>query len=412
MHTLLSNKLSGIYVTLALGLFALSACQVKTASVAPALSPVLVPVFENTKPIAFRKIVLKLPRHKQIGSISAGGLCIERTPFTLSGGRYQLDSDKFNDIFRNELQAANFQVVGDPDALFEDPEIASAEYFIAGLISNVEANVCYPLSGFGDFNTSSAAVYMEVEWQIYDTLHRKVVSKVETQGSANIKQRVSGLDVAFDDAFALAVRNLLANNVFYQIVRTESTNVASKKREISIVENAKVQKNVNSLIRKITSSPNEFSNPLILTEEGEIDTDQLTAAVAVVRSAIGHGSGFVISRGVLLTNQHVIGDAAKTRLIFGDGVQIDGQVLSSNNLRDVALVRFSNSLLRPVLPIRASKAKIGESVYSIGAPLDEKYSGTLRKGIVSAYRESRGLNYIQSDAAINPGSSGGPLTQV
>lgn len=409
MHTLLSNRLNGIYVTLALGLFALSACQVKTASVAPALDPVLVPVFENTKPIAFRKIVLKVPRHKQIGAISAGGLCIEKTPFTLSGGRHQLDSDKFNDIFRDELQAANFKVVGDPDALFEDPEIASAEYFIAGLISNVEANVCYPLAGFGDFNTSSAAVYMEVEWQIYDTLHRKVISKLETQGSANIKQRVSGLDVAFDDAFALAVRNLLANNTFYQIVRTESTNVVSKKREMSKLESAKAQKDVSALIKKIISSSNDISSTLKLTEEGEIDIDQLTAAVAVVRSAIGHGSGFVISRGILLTNQHVVGDAEKIRLIFGDGVQINGRVLSSNNLRDVALVRFSNSLLRPVLPIRTTKAKVGENAYSIGAPLDEKYSGTLRKGIVSAYRELRGLNYIQSDVAINPGNSGGPL---
>ncbi|MYA59560.1 MAG: hypothetical protein F4X40_03230, partial [Chloroflexi bacterium] len=78
---------------------------------------------------------------------------------TLAGGRHQLDTDQFNDLFRTELENANYKVVGDPDALFEDPEINSAEYFIAGLISNIEANVCYPLAGFGNFRTSSAAVY-------------------------------------------------------------------------------------------------------------------------------------------------------------------------------------------------------------------------------------------------------------
>ena len=405
MRITFSTKCVPLYLLLTLSVGILSACQVKTTQVAPTLDPVFVPAFESTKPIAFRKIVLKVPRHQPIGAVSVGVLCVARGEFTLSGGRHQLDTDKFNDIFRGELQAANFEVVGDPDALFDDPEIASAEYFVAGLVSSIEANVCYPLAGFGNFSNSSAAVYLEVEWQIYDTLQRRVVTKIETKGSANVKERLSGLDVAFEDAFSLAVRNLLADNSFYQLVQSTDLDVASRARHSSSAGVTPRDDTASSLVKKLTAAPNVGA----LTSEGQVDIERLDTAVAVVRSAVGHGSGFVVSNGLLLTNEHVVGGARRVRLIFGDGAEIDAEVLAVNKIRDVALVHFASSFVRPLLPIRTSEAKIGENVYSFGAPLSEEYSGTLRKGIVSAHRELRGLNYIQSDVAINPGNSGGPL---
>ena len=405
MRISFSTKRVPLYLVLTLSISILSACQVNTTQVAPSLDPVVVPAFESTKPIAFRKIVLKVPRHQPIGAVSVGVLCVARGEFTLSGGRHQLDTDKFNDIFREELQASNFEVVGDPDALFDDPEIASAEYFIAGLVSGIEANVCYPLAGFGNFSNSSAAVYLEVEWQIYDTLQRKVVTKIETKGSANVKERLSGLDVAFENAFALAVRNLLANDTFYQLVQSKDSDVASRARHSSSAGVTPTDDTASSLVKELIAAPNAGA----LTSEGQVDIERLDTAVAVVRSAVGHGSGFVVSNGLLLTNEHVVGGARRVRLIFGDGAEIDAEVLAVNEIRDVALVHFADSFIRSSLPIRTSEAKVGENVYSFGAPLSEEYSGTLRKGIVSAHRELRGLDYIQSDVAINPGNSGGPL---
>ncbi len=381
---------------------ALSACRATmTSQVAPTLDPILAPTFESTKPIAFRKIVLKIPRHRPIGEESIGALCIPRGELTLSGGRHLLDIDQFNEIFRDELHNANYKVVGDPDALFEDPEINSAEYFVAGLISNIEANVCYPLAGFGDFRESSAAVYMDVEWQIFDTLERKVVEKIKTQGSSNSDRRLNGFDVAFENAFALAARNLLADENFYQLVRSEDT------KNVSSASGDAIEFQPTST--SAASSPSTLTKSVRISNGGEIDTNQLNLAVAVVRSAVGHGSGFVVGNGLLLTNEHVVGGATKVRLIFGDGAQIDADVAVVNNARDVALIRFPDSFIRPSLTVRATDVRIGEDVYSFGAPLDEEFSGTLRKGIVSAHRIIRSLNYIQSDVAINPGNSGGPL---
>ena len=371
----------------------LSACTATmTSQVAPTLDPILPPTFESTKPIAFRKIVLKIPRHQPVGKVSVGAFCRPRGEMTLSGGRHHLDIDQFNEIFLDELQNANYKVVGDPDALFDDPEINSAEFFVAGLVSDIEANVCYPKSGFGNFRRSRAAVFIDVEWQIYDTLERRVVSKINTQGSSNIDSRFNSLDVAFENSFALAARNLLANKDFYELVRSGGS-TATLSSETG---------------GRTTLQIGTGANKKIIENE-EIDTHNLKLGVAVVRSAVGHGSGFVIGDGMLITNEHVVGGANKVRLIFSDGAQIDADVSMTNGTRDVALIRFAESFTRPSLPIRTREVVMGEEVYSFGAPLDEEYSGTLRKGIVSAHRKIRNLDYIQSDVGVNPGNSGGPL---
>ena len=199
-------------------LLILSACQATAprVGIAPSLAPISVPTFESTRPIAFEKIAIKIPKHRPIGSIYTGTFCIEQGEMAVSGGRYELDFDQFNEIFRSELHLAGYNIVGDPDALFEDPEIQSAEYLIAGLIDHIEVNVCYSTI---DFSHSSAAVYMEVEWQIFDTLRRAVVRKLRAQGSSEIDDRFNGVNVAFGKAFAHAARNLLADKQFYQLVR-------------------------------------------------------------------------------------------------------------------------------------------------------------------------------------------------
>ncbi|MCH8184039.1 MAG: serine protease [Proteobacteria bacterium] len=365
----------------------MSACQATTRQKAASLTPITVPEFEETRPIAFKKIVLKIPRNKSIGQVRVGLLCIPTGNLTRSGGRYALSSSVFNDVFREELENANYKVVGDPDQLFGDPELSKAEYFIAGLIKEIEANVCYPLAGFGDVTSSSAGVYMEVEWQIYDTLRRQVVLKLSTEGSAQTTAVPGGVAIAFENAFAQAAQNLLAQNEFYELVRFGT----------------------GASYAAITGFANINKDELRIEEGNGIDPDFLTKSTAVIRSPQGHGSGFLITSDILLTNQHVVGAATKVKVIFGDGIEIIGQVVATEPIRDVALVQIGMRG-KPPLSLDLRKPKIGATVYSYGAPLDEELQGTLRKGIISAYRKlNDGQEYLQSDVAVNPGNSGGPL---
>ena len=90
------------------------------------------------------------------------------------------------------------------------------------------------------------------------------------------------------------------------------------------------------------------------------------------------------------------------------GRQMPGEVLRSHKARDVALVKVNESAMK-ALPLQLELPDVAAEVYAVGTPQDEKYSTTISKGIVSAYRTENDLKLMQSDAAIHGGNSGGPM---
>ncbi len=138
------------------------------------------------------------------------------------------------------------------------------------------------------------------------------------------------------------------------------------------------------------------------------DATLLRASVVTIEGGGRSGSGFVVSRqGYVLTNQHVVGGNRFVKLRLASGRELVGEVVQQDMARDVALVRTESGL--DPLALRAGDLAPGETVYAIGSPLGEKFSGSLTRGIVSAYRVRNGQRFIQSDVAILSGSSGGPL---
>jgi len=138
--------------------------------------------------------------------------------------------------------------------------------------------------------------------------------------------------------------------------------------------------------------------------------------VVVVQSPLGNlGSGFYVAEHLLLTNYHVVVDSSFVEIEFFDGRSTTGQVISTDIDRDLALVRTSLSG-QPLVLYTKPSLPLGESVIAIGHPSGLKFS--LTKGIISAVREQQstssmglGANYlfVQTDTAISPGNSGGPL---
>jgi serine protease Do len=125
------------------------------------------------------------------------------------------------------------------------------------------------------------------------------------------------------------------------------------------------------------------------------------------------GSGFIIdAAGVVVTNNHVIADADEINVIMNDGTKIKAELVGVDKKTDIAVLKF-----KPVKPVSAvkfgdsDKLRLGEWVIAIGNPFS--LGGTVTAGIVSA--RNRDINtgpydsYIQTDAAINRGNSGGPL---
>ncbi|MEM0934558.1 MAG: Do family serine endopeptidase [Pseudomonadota bacterium] len=127
----------------------------------------------------------------------------------------------------------------------------------------------------------------------------------------------------------------------------------------------------------------------------------------------GVGSGFIISEdGMIVTNSHVVDGADRVTVTLTDDRSFDAEVIGSDPLTDIALLKVEADEALPPVPFGASDAmRVGDEVIAVGNPFG--LGGTVTTGIVSAL--SRNINagpyddFIQTDAAINRGNSGGPL---
>ncbi len=139
---------------------------------------------------------------------------------------------------------------------------------------------------------------------------------------------------------------------------------------------------------------------------------QVSPAVVSISRSGGSGSGVVVrSDGIVLTNAHVVGNVRAVEVRLADGRRIAGRVLGRDASIDIAVVRVQASDL-PTAPVGDSDAlEAGQTAIAIGNPLG--LERTITTGVVSAVNRSpRGFGLdglIQTDAAISPGNSGGPL---
>jgi len=130
------------------------------------------------------------------------------------------------------------------------------------------------------------------------------------------------------------------------------------------------------------------------------------------RNSSALGSGFVISSdGYVITNNHVIEDADEIRIEFRDGMELEAEVIGVDKNVDIALLKVEHDKSLPFVQFGDSDiSKVGDWVMAVGNPLGQGFSVSV--GIISARnRELSGAydDYIQTDAAINRGNSGGPL---
>ncbi len=135
----------------------------------------------------------------------------------------------------------------------------------------------------------------------------------------------------------------------------------------------------------------------------------------------GMGSGTIIdSKGLILTNNHVVGGAQKINVTLASNEILEGTIVGSCAIHDIAVVKIDGNKrnLQAAQLGDSDKIRVGQRVYAIGNPFGLAGGPSVTSGVISAINRTidsdRGLieNLVQTDASINPGNSGGPLVDV
>jgi serine protease Do len=143
--------------------------------------------------------------------------------------------------------------------------------------------------------------------------------------------------------------------------------------------------------------------------------ERLSPSVASLRVRRGAGSGVVITPdGFMLTSAHVVGRARHIQASFTDGRELGGEVVGTDPMSDLAVVRAEGDGLVPAELGDAERLRVGQLVVAIGNP--HGFAGSVTAGVISFLGRSLPTaggrivdNVIQTDAALNPGNSGGAL---
>jgi serine protease Do len=131
----------------------------------------------------------------------------------------------------------------------------------------------------------------------------------------------------------------------------------------------------------------------------------------------GAGSGIIVSAdGYIATNNHVIADAGKITVRLNNGTEHEAHIISTDTKTDIAVLKIEAKNLKPVVFGDSSLLRVGDPALVIGNPLGD-LGGTVTSGIISALNreitlENQPMNLLQTDAAVNPGNSGGGLFNV
>jgi serine protease Do len=228
------------------------------------------------------------------------------------------------------------------------------------------------------------------EWQFFSTLDTsKILGKTTT--SVELYRSLDNANLPVQDLVFESGKELLINDTLYTFLE-------------------KVEKD---LIKLSIKNP----IPLKKIEEKKFENQRemlktINQRVVTIENSVGFGSGVIIDpSGIILTNHHVIIEDTTDLKVRVQGFEelIPASVFILNSEFDLALIKLPPGNYNAILPNLNDSLEIGDMVFGIGTPIDRSLGQSVTKGIVSGFRKWNGLNFIQTDIAVNSGNSGGPL---
>ena len=197
------------------------------------------------------------------------------------------------------------------------------------------------------------------------------------------------------------------------------------------IKDATTQEIVTPTAVPLAPQPTDAVNTIELYNDIPYIVEQVSGGVVSITSyysstssriedwePMAYGTGVIITTdGFIVTNNHVIADAGKITVTLHDGEKLVAELIGNDRYVDLAVLKIQKSDLYSIPFGDSTLSKPGEQVIAIGSPLGDELTGTVTSGIISAVDrqlEVDGIPFtlLQTDAAVNPGNSGGPLVNM
>ena len=360
----------------------LSACAAgRAAQMAPVGVANPIHVAEGgTHTIGFARLLVRVPAGTTIGHHHDGLAKVRQYPHRWDA-TVSVASQEFSLVAADVLRDLGYNVLGGERGVFARDDSPRARFQLGGTVSELAYDTYGSLAG----NYEEAV--LGVTWELLDTVRDSVVFRRQTRGHSS---RRLGEGSVVEPAFADALRRLLSEERFVALLTA----------------------GVDAAVQAVAAVPEVTEIGTCEVRTGLSLPDQIEDAfrtVVVVRPGMTLGSGVIISpEGHILTAAHVVSGLDRVPVRLRTGIMIDADVLAIDPRQDVALLQIPGSN-HECLPLGPARVGVGTDLFAIGSPRMEELSYSVSRGVVSGYRTIDEREYIQTDASLNPGNSGGPL---
>lgn len=284
--------------------------------------------------------------------------------------------DKHVEMLNDRMRAVGYRVPAYTASVFKESELPDSDFVLAGTLTEIEC-----------IERFDVTCGLTVEWELLHAVTDEVVYKVTARHEESKLMKMKDAERA-DALLGGTLDALLARQRFVDAVAGRE---GSASRAVDYPE---------LVIKRCKGSPPPMPK----------GSEKALRATAVVRARGGTGSAVFISPdGYLLTAAHVATDD-ELDVLFMNGKEARAEVIRIDEARDVALLRLKDhGVTTECLQLSEDTPAAGEDIYAIGSPGGENLSFSISRGIVSGRRTIEGTSFLQTDASINAGNSGGPL---
>jgi S1-C subfamily serine protease len=333
--------------------------------------------------VVFQKVLFRIPAGTPLATTRLRGKVVKQT--TWDGDSEE--SNAFDVSATDELRRLGYDAKDAGDAVFSQESTVHARFQIAAIVHamTLTFDVKPDRRSYGTLAEDSAGrADMEIEFQIFDAVEKKLVAKKRVQASGSEESRSP---TPMPKALIAGLRTALADAAFIEpmlkgAAAKPAGAVATKRR-------------LRRCPAESVALPGRIADAL--------------AAVVVVAVGAANGSGAMISDdGYAVTAAHIVGSEKSALLRLKSGLELPAEVVAVDAGRDAALLKIPGRGYA-CLRTTAAPPAVGTEIWAIGNPVAVELARSVTRGVVSGNQVVRDRSYLQTDAAVNPGNSGGPL---